>query len=149
MSFANPDYTGQINHIDDNKMNTHISNLYVGTQRQNISDRKRNGHDVGNIAAMVILDKKENKVLLFCSAKVFLTYAGHPQKNRGIKKVLSKKWFKNNYEVVFYEKISSKKILESVTTIGDECSRGGRILPPSGAHCRSLSELLAKTGLKI
>ena len=31
----------QINHKDDNKMNNHYSNLYVGTQKQNISDCKK------------------------------------------------------------------------------------------------------------
>lgn len=39
----------QINHRDDNKENPSLSNLYLGNQKENISDCINNKHRVGHI----------------------------------------------------------------------------------------------------
>ena len=38
----------QINHKDDDKNNNHYSNLYIGSQKENIQDCIKNNHRVGN-----------------------------------------------------------------------------------------------------
>lgn len=104
----------QINHYDDDKNNNHYTNLYLGTQKDNVLDCIKNGHKYINAHTIVIYDKKINKILCFSPMSDFLKYAGHPQSNGGVSRVFDKKWFKENYELIYIER--------SVTTTGDECS---------------------------
>lgn len=104
----------QINHIDDNKDNNHISNLYAGTQKQNIHDCMWNGHREGNVWYLTIYDKKTDTILSFSPASDFIAYSGHPCGNGGVKRMFTRNWFKKRYEIIDYKK-------KSVTTTADEC----------------------------
>lgn len=108
----------QVNHKDDNKDNNHYSNLYVGTQKDNIHDCISNGHRQGNIWYLTIYDKKINKLLTFSPASDFISYSGHPCGNGGVKRMFTRNWFKKRYEIIDYKK-------RSVTTIADECKLVG------------------------
>ena len=105
----------QINHKDDNKDNNHYTNLYKGTQKQNIQDCIANNHRQGNLWYLTLYDKEKKKVLTFCPAYKFIEYSGHPCNNKSVKRMFNKKWFKKKYEIIDYKK-------KSVTTMGDECS---------------------------
>ena len=59
----------QINHYDDNKDNNYYKNLYLGTQKENIDDCKRNNHRLGNIKCLTLLDKDINKIIVFPSVR--------------------------------------------------------------------------------
>lgn len=104
----------QINHIDDNKNNNHYSNLYKGTQKENIRDCIANNHRVGNVWYLTVYDKLENKILTFSPASDFIEYSGHSCKNGGVKRMFNKNWFKKRYDIIDYKK-------RSVTTKADEC----------------------------
>lgn len=108
----------QINHIDDNKDNNHISNLYAGTQKQNIYDCKMNGHRVGNVWYLTVRDKQRDQIISFSPASDFIKYSGHPCNNGGIKRMFTRNWFKKRYEIIDYKK-------KSVTTTADECRQVG------------------------
>ena len=43
----------------------------------------------------------------------------YSNKGRGVKKLFCKNWFKSRYDIIYYKQI------ESVTTMGDECSPVG------------------------
>lgn len=105
----------QINHIDDDKNNNNISNLYAGTQQDNIRDCIANGHRAGNIKYMTIYDKQENKIITFSPVSQFIEYCGHSCKSGSVKKFFNKNWFKKRYEIIEYRN-------KSVTTRGDECN---------------------------
>ena len=90
----------QINHIDDDKDNNHWSNLYLGTQKQNIADCVRNKHRVGHIYSITILDKSCNKLIQFPSNKEFIKYSGHNISNGSITHCIDKKWFKDRYVIM-------------------------------------------------
>ena len=92
----------QINHRDDNVDNCHYSNLYAGTQKENIRDCAINGHRVGNKHKFIVLDKLVNAALEFDCAKDFLSYAGHVQANGGVSKCFDRLWFKRRYAVLQY-----------------------------------------------
>lgn len=94
----------QINHRDDNKDNNHFSNLYAGTQKENIADCVRNGNRKGNIDHITIFDKEANQILTFSPMKDFIVYCGHPSKNGSVKKFFNKNWFKKRYDVLDYGK---------------------------------------------
>lgn len=104
----------QINHYDDNKDNNHYSNLYQGTQKENIHDCIRNNHRKGNIHYLTIYDKERDKILTFSPANKFIKYSGHPCGNGSVKKMFERNWFKKRYEIIDYKK-------KSVTTKADEC----------------------------
>ena len=87
----------QINHKDDNKNNNHFSNLYLGTQKQNIHDCINNDHRVGHKKRIIVFDKIVNEKVSFDSIKEFLSYAGHPLKSGSINKAKDKKWFKSRF----------------------------------------------------
>lgn len=125
----------QINHIDDNKDNNHYSNLYVGSQKENILDCIKNNHRCGNVSKLIVFDKEVGKELTFCPATDFIKYSGHSCISRSLKKMMSKNWFKNRYTVIEYRKISNKEELISVTTNPDECKDVGGNLSPTQAHC--------------
>lgn len=105
----------QINHKDDNKNNNHYSNLYTGTQQQNIQDCIKNNHRQGNIWYLTIYDKQTKRCVTFCPASDFIVYSGHSCMNKSVKRMFNKNWFKKRYEIIDYKK-------KSVTTMGDECS---------------------------
>lgn len=115
----------QVNHIDDNKSNNHYSNLYAGTQKENINDCINNGHRCGNVYYLTLLDKYTNRVITFCPASDFIQYSGHPNKNGSLKKMFTKNWFKVRYEIIEFKRIPSYEELKGVTTIGDECNQVG------------------------
>ena len=94
----------QINHKDDNKNNNHYSNLYAGSQKENIQDCIKNNHRIGNIHYLTIYDKKENKVLTFCPASEFIQYSGHSCANGSVKRMFTRNWFKTRYEIIDYNK---------------------------------------------
>lgn len=112
----------QINHKDDNKDNNHFSNLYAGTQKENINDCINNDHRCGFTYYLTIFDKKENKVLTFCPAKKFIEYSGHSNKSGNLNKFFSKKWFKSRYDIIEFKRINNREELKSVTTMDDECN---------------------------
>lgn len=107
----------QINHIDDNKDNNSASNLYAGTQKQNAEDCTNNGHRVHTKNLLVVYDKQKDECHSFCPAGDFFLYCGHHVKDGGVATAMTRRWFKNRYDVVFYGK--------GVTTIPDECKEVG------------------------
>lgn len=130
----------QINHIDDDKLHNHYSNLYAGSQKNNIKDCINNNHRCGNIFYLTLFDREKNKVITFCPASDFISYSGHSNKNGSLKKMFSKNWFKKRYKIIEYKRIFSNEELKSVTTIGDECNQVGQNLSLLEAHCTQLSE---------
>lgn len=115
----------QINHRDDNKDNNHYTNLYAGTQKQNINDCINNGHRCENTYYLTLFDKYINQVITFCPASDFIEYSGHPNSNGSLKKMFCKHWFNMRYEIIEYKRVPSYEELKSVTTIGDECNQVG------------------------
>lgn len=115
----------QVNHIDDDILNCHASNLYVGTQKENIADSIRNNHRVGNIKLLTVYDNKANKVLTFCPATKFTEYCGHVATNGCINKFFHRNWFIDRYTIIEFRRIKDLAEYESVTTIRDECNGVG------------------------
>ena len=99
----------QINHKDDDKNNNHYSNLYVGTQSDNIQDCIRNKHRKGNIKTLIIKEKDSKNILFFTPANDFMKYCQHTNQNHSLKRILQTKWFNEKYELIYIGK--------SVTTI--------------------------------
>lgn len=94
----------QINHKDDNKNNNHYTNLYAGTQKENISDCIKNGNRKGNFHYLTVLDKETNEVITFSPCSEFIKYSGHPCANGSVKRMFNKNWFKVRYEIIDYKK---------------------------------------------
>ena len=115
----------QVNHKDDNVNNCHYTNLYVGTQKDNIGDCVANEHRVGNVFYLTLFDKLLNKVISFCPARNFITYSGHTNKSGSLNKFFSKHWFKKRYEILEFKRIKNLDELKGVTTNGDECNHVG------------------------
>lgn len=90
----------QINHKDDNKDNNHYTNLYSGTQKDNVRDCIHNGHRVGNAQYIIVYDRIADDILTFSPMKDFIDYCGHSCKNGAIKRILKKKWFNERYVVL-------------------------------------------------
>lgn len=90
----------QINHIDDNPDNNNWNNLYMGTQKDNIEDCRRNGHRVGNIKSVVVFDKYENNIIKFKRVVDLIQYSGHSYLSGSLNKIASKKWFKKRFEII-------------------------------------------------
>lgn len=97
----------QINHIDDNKQNNHFSNLYAGTQKENISDCIRNNHRVGNRQSILIHEKSTGRYLLFPSIKELISYTGHHISSGSVGKIKNKIWFKERYEIIEQKGVST------------------------------------------
>ena len=111
----------QVNHIDDNTLNCHASNLYVGTQKENIADSIRNEHRVSGIKVLTVYDAKVNKKLTFCPAAKFMDYCGHVAINGCVNRFFHRDWFLNRYTVIEFRRIKDLTDYESVTTKADEC----------------------------
>lgn len=109
-------------HKDDNTLNNHINNLYIGNQQQNIQDCKNNKHRMGYIWVLTIFDKKVGKTITFCPALKFIEYSGHSCQNGNISRMMTRNWFKKRYDVIDYYQCKNLNDRESVTTMGDECS---------------------------
>ena len=90
----------QINHKDDNKDNNNINNLYAGTQKDNIQDCIKNNHRVGNIKEISVLDKNTNKITHYNSYKEFIDQTNHTCQNGSLKRMSSRNWFKERYEII-------------------------------------------------
>lgn len=105
----------QLNHLDDNKTNPSLNNLYIGTQKENIQDCVTNEHRVGNVWSLCIYDIEVNQILTFCPAKKFIEYSGHSCNSGSITKMMKKNWFKKRFKIIYYKQI------ENVTTMADEC----------------------------
>lgn len=105
----------QINHKDDNKMNPALDNLYLGTQKENIQDCKNNQQRVGHMYSLKLYDKQTKQILTFCPANTFIPYSGHSCSNGSISRIMTRNWFQDRYQVIYYKKI------EDVTTMTDEC----------------------------
>lgn len=112
----------QVNHKNDNGLDNRIENLYVGTQKENISDCFNNNHRVGNVFYLTLFDKEVDKIITFCPAGDFIKYSGHSSKNGSVNRFFNKNWFKKRYEIVEFKKINNLKEYQNVTTIGDECN---------------------------
>lgn len=115
----------QINHCDDNKDNNHYTNLYCGTQEENMHDKERNGHTVGHIYYLTVRDKQNGNVITFCPARDFFDYCGHKSANGHIGRVFTRNWYKQRYETISYGQVTDIDMflkLKGVTTMGDECN---------------------------
>lgn len=108
----------QINHKNDNSLDNRLTNLYAGTQKENILDSVNNKTRVGNIKYLIIYDKEKDITLTFCPSINFIDYCGHSCKNKSIKRFFSKKWFIDRYKIIKYDNIKNISTLKSVTTIG-------------------------------
>ena len=118
----------QINHKDDNKHNNHYTNLYAGTQKENMMDKSNNGHSIGNTYYLTVLDKKENKVITFCPAYEFIGYSHHSCNSGSLSKMFKREWFRKGYKIVEYKPVKNLKQfleLKGVSTMGDECNPVG------------------------
>lgn len=115
----------QVNHKDDNILNCHYTNLYVGTQKENIQDCANNNHRVGNTHYLTLFDKAIDKTISFCPAGDFIKYSGHSNKSGSLNKFFSKHWFKKRYEILDFKRISNLDELKGVTTNTDECKYVG------------------------
>lgn len=118
----------QVNHRDDDSLNNHIDNLYVGTQKENIQDCLKNGNRVGSIKKLILRDKDTNEILTFVPAREFVSFLGLTDKNGGLVKVLKRDWIKEKYEVIefsYLKDLQEYNELKGVTTNGDECSHVG------------------------
>ena len=116
----------QVNHRDDDKENNSLSNLYAGTQQENIQDCTSNRHRAGNISTLIVKEKSSQRILGSSPAKNFIEYSGHTSTNGSIKRILTRDWFINAYEVIFFGK--------GVTTNPDECKEVEWIMPPLEAR---------------
>lgn len=108
-------------HKNDNQLDNNIDNLYIGTQKDNISDCIKNGHRVGNTWILTLYDKTIKKTITFCPASKFIEYSGHPCKNGNIKRMFSRNWFKQRYEIIDYYLCKNLNEKKGVTTNPDEC----------------------------
>lgn len=112
----------QVNHKDDNSENNTLSNLYVGSQQENINDCFDNKHRVGNVFKLTLYDNEKDKIITFCPASDFIEYSGHTNKSGSLQKFFTKQWFEKRYKIINYERINNLEEYQGVTTMGDECS---------------------------
>lgn len=115
----------QVNHKDDNSLNNSLTNLYVGTQKENIEDCVKNEHRVGFVHKLVLYDKENDVELTFCPANDFYSYDGHSSVSKSLAKSFKTKWFQNRYEIVAYDNIKNLEEYQGVTTMRDECTSVG------------------------
>jgi hypothetical protein len=118
----------QVLHKDDNQLNNNINNLYLGNQKENIKDCENNNHKVGNTWTLTIYDKAIKQTLTFCPASDFIEYSGHSCRNGNVKRMFTRNWFKDRYEIIDYYLCKNLDIKKGVTTMGDECNPVGQDL---------------------
>jgi len=98
----------QVNHIDDNKDNNHFSNLYLGTQRENVQDSIRNNTRVGNYKKITVFDKLSLTEMVFNSIIELIKYTGHNCSSGSLSKLKTKKWFNDQFDVIKTENVKRK-----------------------------------------
>lgn len=103
-----------VRHVDDNKDNNHISNLCLGTQRQNIHDCARNGHRCGHIKSVTVFDKDEHRVLKFPTVSDLIMYTGHSNLNGSFAKIKNKQWFTKRFDVISVENVETRERLNQL-----------------------------------
>lgn len=106
----------QVNHYDDNKDNNSCTNLYLGDQKENIDDCIRNSHRIGNINPILIYDKKIGEEIFFPSIKEFIEYTGHHIANGSISKLINKKWFKERFDIIKREGVTTIESYKPIRT---------------------------------
>lgn len=99
----------QINHKDDNKLNIHIDNLYLGTQKENIYDCINNNHRVGHFTSCLVYDKDIDKIINFPSVKELIRYTGHSVANGSLSKLKTKKWFNERFTIIKTEDVETRE----------------------------------------
>jgi len=97
----------QINHYDDNKNNNHWTNLYEGTQKENVYDQFKNNKRVGNIISIRLYDFQIDRIITFPSISHFINYSGHTCTNGAFNKLKKKKWFKSRYIIISKERVET------------------------------------------
>lgn len=97
----------QINHYDDDKTNNHVSNLYLGTQKENINDCIRNGHRIGRITKVVVFDRKVGKEITFPTVKEFIIYAGGTESQIKATKLPRNNEFKRRFKIIKRESVQT------------------------------------------
>lgn len=130
----------QVLHKDDNQFNNNINNLYLNDQKQNIQDCINNEHRVGNTWILTVFDKQKKQTITFCPASDFIEYSGHSCQNGGVKRMFSRNWFKQRYEIIDYYLCKNLGIKKGVTTMGDECNPVDQSLSLIEAHNTRNSE---------
>lgn len=98
-------YGLQINHRDDNKDNNNISNLYLGTQKENINDCIKNNHRKGNLYKLVVYDKLNGQVETFEPACKIFNYSGHTSANGGVTRAMTRLWFQERFTIISYDNV--------------------------------------------
>lgn len=94
----------QVNHLDDNKDNNHYTNLYAGTQKENIADCKRNNHRCGNVFNLTIRDKETGEISTYKRINDFIKTTGHTCANGSITHIMHRNWFVKKYEILNMER---------------------------------------------
>lgn len=97
----------QINHYDDDRTNNHISNLYLGTQKENIGDCIRNGHRIGRISKVEVFDKKIGKEITFPTVTEFIKYAGGTENQIRATKLPRNSGFKRRFKIIKRESVQT------------------------------------------
>lgn len=104
----------QINHLDDDKNNNCVSNLYAGTQTENISDCVANSHRVGHIQSLTVLDMSTGEIIEFPSVVDFIKYTGHPSQNGSLSKMMHRKWFTERFEIIERKGVTTIESYKSI-----------------------------------
>ena len=97
----------QVNHYDDNKLNNHYSNLYLGTQKRNIADCIRNQHRMGNYISYTLYDKRNKLIITFPSVQELLKFLNKKPANKSVNKYIHTKWFNEQYDIINREGVTT------------------------------------------
>lgn len=101
-------------HIDDDKDNNNISNLRLGTQKQNISDCVKNGHRCGRIKSVTVFDKEDRRVYKFPTVSDLISHTGHGNLSGSFAKIKNKKWFTKRFDVISVENVETRERLDQI-----------------------------------
>ena len=94
-----------LRHINDDKDTNWCENIIPGTQKDNVADLFRNGHNEfrGNISHLIIKDKNTGEINSFCPANKFIEFSNHPCSNGSILKMINSNWFAKDYELIEFK----------------------------------------------
>ena len=94
-----------LRHIDDDKDKNWCENIIPGTQKDNVADLFKNGHNEfrGNISHLIIEDKDSGEINSFCPANKFIEFSGHSCSNGSILKMINSNWFAEKYELIEFK----------------------------------------------
>lgn len=104
----------QVNHYDDNKDNNNKDNLYVGSQKENISDCCKNKHRVGNINSITVYDKEKQIIINFPTIKDFILYTEHSIQNGSLSHIKNKKWFMQRFDIIEKKSVTTIESYKSI-----------------------------------